>query len=164
MGISRVDDYRIGNGNMDYRGTATYSNSSKFSRCDERHSVKVLNKRIRIIWSYLADESGNVESAMVIIPLLVLFLIGAQLIVTTNMRSLDMAITQSHASQQAITGVLYATDEVIDLNSSDAFEKIRVLVTHKSRAIPQLLPNFISLMSGTPRIDVSGIAVMEKLP
>ena len=80
------------------------------------------------------------------------------------MRSLDMAITQSHASQQAITGVLYATDEVIDLNSPDAFERIRILVTHKSRAIPQLLPNFISLMSGIPRIDVSGIAVMEKLP
>jgi hypothetical protein len=75
-----------------------------------------------------------------------------------------MAITQSHASQQAITGVLYASDEVIDLNSPDAFEKIRILVTHKSRAIPQLLPKFIALISRTPHVDVSGIAVMEKLP
>lgn len=126
--------------------------------------MKGLNKGFHIFRSYLGDERGNIESALVIIPLLVLFLIGAQLIATTNMRSLDMAITQSHASQQAITGVLYATDEVIELNSPDAFEKIRILVTHKSRAIPQLLPNFISLMSASPRIDVSGIAVMEKLP
>ena len=126
--------------------------------------MKILCKRLRIFQRHLADERGNVESAMVIIPLLVLFLIGAQLIVTTNMRTLDMAITQSHASQQAITGVLYASDEVIDLNSPEAFEKIRILVTHKSRVIPQLLPKFIALISGTPHVEVSGIAVMEKLP
>jgi len=126
--------------------------------------VKELYKRIRIFRKYFSDERGNIESAMVIIPLLVLFLIGAQLIVTTNMRTLDMAITQSHASQQAITGVLYASDEVIDLNSPDAFEKIRILVTHKNRTIPQLLPKFIALMSRNPQVDVSGIAVMEKLP
>jgi hypothetical protein len=101
---------------------------------------------------------------MVIIPLLVLFLIGAQLIVATNMRTLDMAITQSHASERAITGVLYANDEVIDLNSPDTFEKIRILVTHKSRAIPQVLPNLIAMISKSPRVEVSGIAVMEKLP
>lgn len=126
--------------------------------------MKLLCKCLRNIRNYIADERGNVESAMVIIPLLVLFLMGAQLIVATNMRTLDMAITQSHASQQAITGVLYASDEVINLNSPDAFEKIRILVTHKSRAIPQLLPQFIALINGNPHVDVSGIAVMEKLP
>lgn len=121
-------------------------------------------KRLRLLRNYFSNESGNIESAMVIIPLLVLFLIGAQLIIATNMRTLDMAITQSHASERAITGVLYASDEVIDLNSPDAFEKIRILVTHKSRAIPQLLPNLIAMISRSPRVEVSGIAVMEKLP
>jgi hypothetical protein len=125
--------------------------------------VKLLFKRSRSFARYCADERGSVESAMVIIPLLILFLLGAQLIVATNMRTLDMAMTQSQASQRAITGVIYASDEVIDLNSPDAFEKIRILVTHKSRAIPQLLPNFIAMMSRNPRIDVSGIAVMENL-
>lgn len=126
--------------------------------------MKLPHKCLLIIRRHIADERGNVESAMVIIPLLILFLMGAQLIVATNMRTLDMAITQSHASQQAITGVLYASDEVINLNSPDAFEKIRILVTHKSRAIPQLLPQFIALISGNPHVEVSGIAVMEKLP
>ena len=126
--------------------------------------MKGFFKRLRLLRNYFANESGNIESAMVIIPLLVLFLIGAQLIVATNMRTLDMAITQSHASERAITGVLYASDEVIDLNSPDVFEKIRILVTHKSRAIPQLLPNLIAMISRSPRVDVSGIAVMEKLP
>jgi hypothetical protein len=98
---------------------------------------------------------------MVIIPLLILFLLGAQLIVATNMRTLDMALTQSQASQRAISGVLIASDEVIELKSPDAFEKIRILVTHKSRAIPQLLPNLIAMINRNPRIDVSGIAVME---
>ena len=126
--------------------------------------MKAIGKRVKLLGKYFADEKGNIESAMVIIPLLVLFLIGAQLIVATNMRTLDMAITQSHASERAITGVLYASDEVIDLNSPDAFEKIRILVTHKSRAIPQLLPNLIAMINRSPRVEVSGIAVMEKLP
>jgi len=125
--------------------------------------VKGCFKRLRLLRNYFSNESGNIESAMVIIPLLVLFLIGAQLIIATNMRTLDMAITQSHASERAITGVLYASDEVIDLNSPDAFEKIRILVTHKSRAIPQLLPNLIAMISRSPRVEVSGIAVMENL-
>ncbi len=100
---------------------------------------------------------------MVIIPLLILFLLSAQLIVATNMRTLDMAMTQSQASQRAISGVLYASDEVIDLKSPDAFEQIRILVTHRSRVIPHLLPNFIAMIKRNPRIDVSGVAVMENL-
>lgn len=125
--------------------------------------MKLLFKRSRTFARYFANERGSVESAMVIIPLLILFLLSAQLIVATNMRTLDMALMQSQASQRAISGALYASDEVIDLKSPDAFEKIRILVTHKSRAIPQLLPNLIALLNRNPRIDVSGVAVMENL-
>ena len=99
--------------------------------------MKLLFKYFRRFARHCADERGSVESAMVIIPLLILFLLGAQIIVATNMRTLDMALTQSQASQRAISGVLIASDEVIELKSPDAFEKIRILVTHKSRAIPQ---------------------------
>lgn len=125
--------------------------------------MKPLFKYFRRFARHCADEHGSVESAMVIIPLLILFLLGAQLIVATNMRTLDMALTQSQASQRAISGVLIASDEVIELKSPDAFEKIRILVTHKSRTIPQLLPNLIAMINRNPRIDVSGIAVMEHL-
>ena len=125
--------------------------------------MKLLFKYFRRFARHCADERGSVESVMVIIPLLILFLLGAQLIVATNMRTLDMALTQSQASQRAISGVLIASDEVIELKSPDAFEKIRILVTHKSRAIPQLLPNLIAMINRNPRIDVSGIAVMEHL-
>ena len=123
--------------------------------------MNIFISRGRQLIRYCKDERGSVESAMVIIPLLVLFLLGAQLIVATNMRTIDVALTQSQASERAITGVLYASDEVIDLNSADAFEKIRILVTHKSRAIPSLLPSFIAMISRSPRIAVSGSAVME---
>ena len=125
--------------------------------------MKFLFKHSRTFARYFANERGSVESALVIIPLLILFLLSAQLIVATNMRTLDMAMTQSQASQRAISGVLYASDEVIDLKSPDAFEQIRILVTHRSRVIPQLLPNFIAMIKRNPRIDVSGVAVMENL-
>jgi hypothetical protein len=123
----------------------------------------VSKSQIRSLKKYLGSEHGSVESAMVIIPLIILFLIAAQLVIAINLRTVDMATTQSAASARAISGVLYATDEVIDLNSHDTFTKIKVLVTHKRRAIPQLLPNFIAMISGHSQIDVSGIAVMENI-
>ena len=49
-----------------------------------------------------AREDANVESALVLIPLLILFLMGAQIIVATNMRNLDMAIAQGEAASRAI--------------------------------------------------------------
>ena len=41
-----------------------------------------------------SKEDGNVESALVLIPMLVLFLIGIQVIVATNIRNADMALAQ----------------------------------------------------------------------
>jgi len=42
--------------------------------------------------AHVAREDGNVESALVIIPLLILFLIGAQIIAVTNLRNADLAM------------------------------------------------------------------------
>jgi len=45
-------------------------------------------------FTYLQKENGNVESALVLIPMLILFLIGVQLIVATNIRNTEMALAQ----------------------------------------------------------------------
>jgi hypothetical protein len=42
-------------------------------------------------------EDGNVESALVLIPVLFLFLIGAQIIAATNLRNADLAMAQGDA-------------------------------------------------------------------
>ncbi|CAB4591919.1 unannotated protein [freshwater metagenome] len=111
--------------------------------------------------SKLKRDDGNVESAMVLIPLLILFLIGIELIAATNLRNGDAAIAQGEASRRAISGEIFSQDEVIELYSPDKFAHIRVLITHRRTTVPQLVPGLIALMGGSPSTDVKGAAIME---
>jgi hypothetical protein len=111
--------------------------------------------------STLRRDDGNVESAMVLIPLLILFMIGIELIAATNLRNGDAAIAQGEASRRAISGEVFSQDEVIELYSPDKFAHIRVLITHRRTTVPQLIPGLIALMSGSPSTDVKGAAIME---
>ena len=109
--------------------------------------------------AYLAREDGNVESALVIIPLLILFLIGAQVIAATNLRNADLALAQGDAAARAISQEFHSDDKVLEIGGR--VEKIRVLVTHRSHSIPQLVPGLVELLGGTPATDVVGVAVIE---
>ena len=111
----------------------------------------------------LQGEAGNVESAMVLIPLLILFLIGIELVIATNLRNGDVAIAQGEASRRAISGQMYASDEVVELSSPDRFAHIRLLITHRRTTLPQMVPGLIALMSGSPSTDVKGAAIMEPI-
>ena len=109
--------------------------------------------------AHVAREDGNVESALVIIPLLILFLIGAQVIAATNLRNADLAMAQGDAAARAISQEFHPDDEFIEIGGR--VEKIRVLVTHRSHTVPQLVPGLIELMGGSPITDVVGVAVIE---
>ena len=107
----------------------------------------------------LGKDDGNVESALVLIPLLMLFLIGVQVIVATNLRNADLAIAQGDAAARAISHQFVAGDQFIEVGGR--FEKIRLLITHNSQLLPQLVPGLAALMGGAPATDVIGIAVIE---
>ena len=109
------------------------------------------------------DQSGNVESALVIIPLMALFLITVELIVAVNYRNLDLTLAQSAASVEAISTIVPSSDEVISLSSSHSYEELKLVVSHRTRLLPSLIPiwPFIGRM-GAPSTDVSGVAVMER--
>ncbi|CAB4832174.1 unannotated protein [freshwater metagenome] len=111
----------------------------------------------------LRQDRGNVESAMVLIPLLILFLTGIQLIIATNIRNGDLALAQSQASTRAISGQINLSDEVIELDSPDPFTHIRLLVTSRRSLVPSIVPGLIELLGGTPTTDVKGVAVMEEV-
>lgn len=108
---------------------------------------------------YLKKEDGNVESALVLIPMLILFLIGMQLIVATNIRNVEMALAQGDASARAISHQFQLSDEVLEVGGR--IEKIQVLVTHRTHLLPQIVPGLVALMGGNPVSDVVGIAVIE---
>jgi hypothetical protein len=105
------------------------------------------------------QEDGNVESALVLIPVLILFLIGVQLIVATNIRNTDLALAQGDASARAISHQFRTGDEIVDVGGR--IQKIQVLISHRTSTLPQLVPGLVSLMGGNPATDVVGIAVIE---
>lgn len=107
----------------------------------------------------VAKEEGNVESALVLIPMLVLFLIGVQVIVATNIRNADLALAQGDAAARAISHEYQSGDEFLEVGGR--IEKIQLLVTHRSHTLPQIVPGLVELMGGAPATDVVGIAVVE---
>lgn len=113
----------------------------------------------RNVQKIFAEEDGNVESALVLIPMLILFLIGVQVIVATNMRNIDSALAQGDAASRSISHAYQPNDQIIDVGGR--IQKIQVLVTHRSRTIPQLVPGLVELMGGRPATDVVGVAAIE---
>ena len=109
--------------------------------------------------AHLRREDGNVESALVLIPMLFLFLIGAQIIAATNLRNADLAMAQGDAANRAISQQFHAEDEVIEIGGG--IEKIRVLVTHRSHSVLQLVPGLLEIFGGAPKTQAVGISVIE---
>ena len=113
------------------------------------------------IHAHLRREDGNVESALVLIPMLFLFLIGAQIIAATNLRNADLAMAQGDAANRAISQQFHADDEVVEIGGG--IEKIRVLITHRSHSVLQLVPGLIEIFGGSPKTQVVGISVIEPI-
>jgi hypothetical protein len=110
------------------------------------------------------DESGNIESAMVLMPLLLLFLCSIQLASAIQIRNFDQSEVQSQASTRAISGTFAETDSIINISSSNPFEDQLLLIVSKRRDIPILIPGLSKVLGGKLQSDVKGIAVVESKP
>jgi len=110
------------------------------------------------------DESGNIESAMVLMPLLLLFLCSIQLVSAIQIRNFDQSEVQSQASTKAISGTFAETDSIINISSSNLFEGQQLLIVSKRRDIPILIPGLSKVLGGKLQSDVKGIAVVESKP
>jgi hypothetical protein len=93
--------------------------------------------------------------------MLFLFLIGAQIIAATNLRNADLAMAQGDAANRAISQRFHADDEVVEIGGG--IEKIRVLITHRSHIVLQLVPGLIEIFGGSPKTQVVGISVIEPI-
>lgn len=113
------------------------------------------------LFKYIHSEAGNIESALVMIPLLSLFLVTLQLIATVNYRNVDMTATQNQASTQAIWQEINPDDQEINLASGSPFEKLRLLIVKTEREIPQIFPGVSALLGGK-KIRTTGTAVIEE--
>jgi hypothetical protein len=127
----------------------------------KQHQLKMRRKRdLSDFAKTLRNERGSVESALVVIPLMTLFLISFQLVLSVNNRNIESAYAQSAATHSSITGQFEVGDRVIDLNSADAFNKLRAVVTTRNRALPNLIPQ---LSDQERTISVHGFSILEDL-
>lgn len=109
------------------------------------------------------DERGSVESALVLIPLLILFLVTMQIGVAINFRNIDRTFAQSEASERAISGQFTSGDRVMEVNPFGTFNSLGILISRKISSIPILIPFIGSFINRGHRSDVTGIAVIETL-
>jgi len=117
----------------------------------------VLKKLIR-------DESGSVESALVLIPLLLLFLSCIQIVSAIHIRNAEQSDVQSQASSRAISGNYAKDDSMLNVPSRSTFEDQQLLIVSRRREIPILIPGLSKLLGGKLQSDVKGVAVIESLP
>jgi hypothetical protein len=129
----------------------------------ETHVPSVIRAKISRTVKVLQNESGSIESALVLIPLLVLFLIAMQIGVAINFRNIDQTFTQSEASDRAISGKYLPTDEVLRINPFGSVNSLNILVSKNKSYIPILLPFIGSLLNRGNQTDVTGIAIVETL-
>jgi hypothetical protein len=113
------------------------------------------------VWRSIKDERGNVESSLVMIPLLFLFLVGIQLILAIGMRDADSLTASDQASTRAISGNFSQLDREQKLQSPDRFSNLSILITAHSRKIPELVPGLAALLGRELETDARGIAVIE---
>ena len=111
----------------------------------------------------IRDESGSVESALVLIPLLFLFLSSIQIVSAIHLRNTDLSDVQSQASSRAISGKYAKEDSILNISSRSNFEDLQLLIVSKRREIPILIPGLSRLLGGKIQSDVTGVAVIESL-
>jgi hypothetical protein len=113
---------------------------------------------------FVKDERGNAESAMVLLPVIFLFLCSMQLITAIFYRNVELRDVQSQASTRAISGEIATGDAFISIPSPDRFQDLKLLIISKRREIPTLVPGLGKLLGHALESDVTGIAVVEQQP
>ena len=124
-----------------------------------RYVRRFFKTRVRtLIWK----EAGGVESTLVIIPLLALFLVTLEIIIAVNFRNVDISFSQNDASVSAITSVVMPGDQIIDLDGDTSSKSLQLILTKRHRTLPSLVPEFlIGGKNGNHSLNLTGIAVME---
>lgn len=118
---------------------------------------------MEFVKNFWRNQEGVVESSLVMVPLIALFLITVELIVAVNYRNLDQTYAQSAASSEAISQVLPSSDEIISFSSPHSYDDLRLVVSHRTRSLPRLISGIPFFgTSGSESTDVAGVAVMER--
>lgn len=113
------------------------------------------------VQNFLHDKSGNSESALVLIPLLSLFLIISQMSITIHARNIAKVRVQDEASSRALTGMFAESDTFLHIYSPDKQQNLDLVISHARTSIVSVFPGLQNAMGRNAKIDVTGIAIVE---
>jgi hypothetical protein len=116
---------------------------------------------VRVLRKFLRESSGSSESALVLIPLISLFLIISQVTVTIHARNIGKIVAQDAASSRALSGKFLDGDTFLHINSPDHNQNLDLIVSHSRSSVPSIFPGIQEALGRNPNIDVTGIAVIE---
>jgi len=117
--------------------------------------------RHRCLRKLFNDQRGSVESSLVVIPLLTLFLIAGQLTVALHFRNMEKMLAQDEASNRAISGEFNDSDTYLHIYSPDPNQNLDLVISRRKKSLIQIIPGLSQLMGSDLQTDVSGIAIIE---
>ena len=103
---------------------------------------------------FLRCERGSVESALVLLPLMTLFLIATQISVAIHARNFEKVVVQDQASKKALTGDFEESDQFFSIYSPDPNQNLDLVVTTRERKLPRVFGDEY-------QVQVTGIAIVE---
>lgn len=115
-------------------------------------------KRICLLFR---SSRGSSESAMVLIPLLLLFLIGIQISIAIHERNLLKISAQDEAGKRAISGDFEAGDEFIHIENSGDGQNLDLVIVRKEGQLINLIPHFLNDEASSRALEVNGFAIVE---
>jgi hypothetical protein len=117
--------------------------------------------KVSTIKSLILSGKGNTESALVLIPLLTIFLVASQITIAIHGRNMTKISAQDGASTRAISGDFDETDTFLHIESPDPHQNLDLLISHKKGLLPHIVPGLEKIMGSEKEIDVTGVAIVE---
>lgn len=109
---------------------------------------------VKLLLKFLRCERGNVESALVLLPLMSLFLIATQINVAIHSRNMEKVVVQDQASKKALTGDFEESDQFLPIYSPDPHQNLDLVVTARESNVPRIFGDEY-------QVKVTGIAIVE---
>lgn len=106
------------------------------------------------IKKFIRCERGNIESSLVLVPLLTLFLIATQISVAIHARNTAKISAQDGASKRAISGQFLDSDTFLHIYSPDRHQNLDFVISRKRSLVPHIILE-------PKTVEVTGIAIIE---
>lgn len=107
------------------------------------------------------SDRGSLESSLVLVPLLTLFLIASQISLAVHGRNMEKIAAQDGASSRAISGQFVDSDTYLHIYSPDSHQNLDLIIAHKRKPLLSLIALPFTGSSEKSAIEVSGIAIVE---